>query len=127
MLHHVSIPVSDLEKSATLYDAVFATLGYRRTFDEGDFIGYGTEDGKDQFAIVEVVPAQPGGPGLHVAFTADDRDAVDRFYEAAMVNGATDNGPPGLRPQYGPDYYAAFVIDPDGHHLEVVINEPVNS
>lgn len=126
MLHHVSFPVADLMKSATLYDAALSVLGYRRVHDDGDFIGYGVEDGKDQFAIAEVKPTQIAGPGFHLAFAAATRDAVDEFYKAAMAHGATDNGPPGLRAHYGPDYYAAFVIDLDGHHIEAVINEPVD-
>ena len=62
------------------------------------------------------------GPGFHVAFAAPNREAVAEFHRAALANGARDNGPPGLRPHYGPDYYAAFVFDPDGYWVEAVIN-----
>jgi len=62
------------------------------------------------------------GEGFHLAFTASDRAAVDAFHAAALRHGGADNGPPGLRPHYGPGYYAAFVIDPDGYRIEAVIN-----
>ncbi|EEZ29916.1 glyoxalase/bleomycin resistance protein/dioxygenase [Brucella pinnipedialis M292/94/1] len=61
---------------------------------------------------------------LHVAFSAGTRSEVDRFYEAAIAAGGRDNGKPGLRPHYHPDYYAAFVLDPDGHNIEVVCHLP---
>jgi catechol 2,3-dioxygenase-like lactoylglutathione lyase family enzyme len=68
--------------------------------------------------------SQPVPGSLHLAFRADDRAAVDAFHAAALAAGGRDNGPPGLRPQYGPDYYAAFVFDPDGHNLEAVCHRP---
>lgn len=61
-------------------------------------------------------------PGFHLAFSAPSREAVDSFHKNALENSGHDNGPPGLRPHYGPTYYAAFVVDPDGHHIEAVIN-----
>ena len=79
--------------------------------------------GKDKLALKLVPEAAAAGEGFHLAFAAPSREAVDAFFEAAMANGATDNGAPGPRPHYGPHYYACFVIDSDGHRLEAVHNE----
>jgi catechol 2,3-dioxygenase-like lactoylglutathione lyase family enzyme len=81
------------------------------------------EDGKDKLCLELRDDAQAAGPGFHLAFAAPSRDAVDAFHRAAVANGATDNGAPGLREHYGPTYYAAFVIDPDGHRLEAVFKD----
>jgi catechol 2,3-dioxygenase-like lactoylglutathione lyase family enzyme len=122
MLHHLSLAVADLDRAATFYDATLCALGYRRVWSAGDAIGYGVTEGEDKLAIklVKAGIAVPGS-GFHVAFAAPSREAVDRFHSAALHHGGRDNGAPGLRPQYGPDYYAAFVFDPDGHRLEAVI------
>ena len=122
MLHHISLPVTDLERSARLYDGALAALGYRRVFSSETFVGYGIEDGKDKFAIVASENAISAGAGFHLALAAPSREAVDRFYQIALELGALSNGAPGLRLHYGPHYYAAFIIDPDGHHIEAVIN-----
>jgi catechol 2,3-dioxygenase-like lactoylglutathione lyase family enzyme len=127
MLHHVSFGVSDVEKSAGFYDAVLATLGYVRVWQvvEGttcQAVGYGIAGADDRFAIkLRGAATLAPGPGFHLAFAAPDRAAVDRFHAAALRTGGRDNGPPGLRPGYGPHYYAAFVIDPDGYRLEAVV------
>ena len=123
MLHHASLPVSDLSASVRLYDAAMEALGYRRVYSSQRSAGYGIEDGKDKLALVQVADTGPARPGFHIAFAASSRSSVDAFYQAALAHGATDNGPPGLRPQYGPDYYAAFVIDLDGTHIEAVCKE----
>lgn len=122
MLHHLSFAVTDLGRSAAFYDAVLAALGYRRVWEDATFIGYGLNDGEDLFAL-KLRPANPGvpGDGFHVAFTAPSREAVLRFHEAALAHGGTDNGGAGLHPEYGPNYFAAFVIDPDGYRIETVI------
>ena len=120
MLHHASLPVANLDQSASLYDAALAPLGYRRVSSSGSFAGYGVEDGKDQFALIQTSPSESAGPGFHLAFAAPSREAVDAFHAAALRFGASDNGPAGLRPHYGPTYYAAFVVDPDGHRIEAV-------
>jgi catechol 2,3-dioxygenase-like lactoylglutathione lyase family enzyme len=120
MLHHVSLPVSDLQASRTLYDAALSELGYQCVFHLETAAGYGIEPGKDKLCLKLTAGASAAGRGFHLAFTAPSVAAVDRFHGAALAAGATDNGPPGLRPQYGPDYYAAFIIDPDGHRLEAV-------
>ena len=124
MLHHLSLAVADLDRAAAFYDAALGALGYRRAWSAADAIGYGIAEGEDKLAIKRAsggltVP----GPGFHVAFAAPSREAVDRFHVAALRHGGGDNGAPGLRPHYGPHYYAAFVFDPDGHRLEAVINE----
>lgn len=120
MFHHISLPISDLETSKALYDAMLGALGYRCVLHVETAVGYGIEDGKDKLCLKEVSPAEAAGKGFHLAFAASSRDEVDAFHSAAIETGASDNGPPGLRPHYGPDYYAAFVIDLDGHRLEAV-------
>ncbi len=122
MLHHVSLPVADLDRAAAFYDAALASLGYRRVSAGPGFAGYGVEDGKDKLALMQATPSTPAGPGSHIALAAPSREAVDAFHEAALRHGASDNGVPGFRPHYGPTYYAAFVIDLDGHRIEAVHN-----
>jgi catechol 2,3-dioxygenase-like lactoylglutathione lyase family enzyme len=122
MLHHVSFGVSDLARAAAFYDAVLAPLGYERVWTTATGIGYGRDGGGDKFALkLTEGPAIPGR-GFHLAFSAESRDAVDRFHAAALLHGGSDNGAPGLRARYGPHYYAAFIIDPDGYRIEAVIN-----
>jgi len=126
MLHHLSFAVADINRASAFYDAVLAPLGYRRVYVSDNFIGYGTEDGKDKFAVWETPdPVTAPARGFHLAFAAPNRAAVDAFYTEAMAHGGSSRGAPGLRENYGPLYYAAFVIDPDGYHIEAVINEPV--
>lgn len=122
MLHHLSFAVNDLARSAAFYDVALAPLGYRRVWEDSTFIGYGTDPGEDKFAI-KLRPQNAGvpGDGFHVAFAAPSREAVLRFHEAALTHGGTDNGGAGLHPEYGPDYFAAFVVDPDGYRIEAVI------
>lgn len=129
MLHHASLGVSDIERSAAFYDAALGALGYVRVWDDirpgqtGQAVGYGLAGGGDKLAIKHRPDGQrPAGPGCHLAFAAPSRQAVDRFHAAAIAHGGADNGGPGLRPHYGEHYYAAFVIDPDGHALEAVLN-----
>ncbi len=120
MLHHVSLPVADLNAASAMYDAALAALGYQRAFTDATAVGYGIEPGKDKLCLKLVPDAKSAGPGFHLALAAPSTAAVDRFHAAALAHGARDNGAPGLRPQYGPSYYAAFVIDLDGHALEAV-------
>ena len=123
MLHHISFGVRDLALSGAFYDAVLGALGFRRVFADATAIGYGLEDGKDKFCLKLRSEAHPPGAGSHLAFTAPSRDAVRAFYESALRVGGSDDGAPGLRPHYGPTYYAAFLIDPDGHRIEAVCKE----
>jgi catechol 2,3-dioxygenase-like lactoylglutathione lyase family enzyme len=121
MLHHLSFGTADLARSTAFYDAVLAALGYARVWADDTAVGYGYPGAGDKLAIklrsgAIAVP----GPGFHVAFAAANRDAVARFYEAALEHGGKGNGPPGLRLQYGDNYYAAFVFDPDGYAIEAV-------
>ena len=130
MLHHLSLAVSDLTRSATFYDATLAPLGYVRAWTHDvtagykeAAIGYGLPGADDEFAIrlrAEGVPAS--SDGFHIAFSASSREAVTAFYRAALEHGGSDNGGSGVHPEYGPDYFAAFVIDPDGYRIEAVIN-----
>ena len=123
MLHHISFAVADLARSAEFYDAVLAPLGYVRVWMHETAIGYGPPGGGDKFAIkVRGREIEVPGPGFHLAFAAPNRKAVDEFHRAALASGGRDNGTPGLRPQYAPDYYAAFVFDPDGYRIEAVIH-----
>jgi len=112
----------DLERAAALYDAALAALGYRRVLDAPGFAGYGVEDGRDKLALKQTAQSASAGPGFQLALAAPSREAVHAFHAAALLHGAADNGQPGLRPHYGPSYYAAFIIDLDGHRIEAVHN-----
>jgi catechol 2,3-dioxygenase-like lactoylglutathione lyase family enzyme len=121
MLGHLSFGVADLARAIAFYDAALAPLGAVRVWASGTGAGYGPPGGNDRLALKrQAGPVAPPGPGFHLAFAAPDRAAVDAFHRAALASGGRCNGPPGLRPHYGPTYYAAFVIDPDGHRLEAV-------
>ncbi|WP_394781455.1 VOC family protein [Undibacterium sp.] len=122
MLHHISLGVRDLSLSAAFYDAALGALGFRRVFEDDTVVGYGIEDDKDMLCLKLRPNAAAPGPGFHLAFAAPSRAAVDAFYADTLRIGGSDNGAPGLRPDYGQHYYAAFVTDPDGHHVEAVIN-----
>ena len=124
MLHHLSLPVADLVRARAFYDSALGALGYRCVFANDTALGYGVEDDRDKLALMRS-NAGAIGPGFHLAFRAPSRDAVDRFHARALKRGGTDNGAPGLRRHYGPHYYAAFVLDPDGHRLEAVCKDPV--
>ena len=129
MLHHVSLGVTDVARAARFYDAALGSLGYVRVWSDlrpgetKQAIGYGEPGGGDRLALKQVDAVAPS-PGTHLAFGAPSRAAVEAFHAAALAAGGTDDGAPGLRPHYGPDYYAAFVLDPDGHRLEAVTREP---
>ncbi len=122
MIDHVGFPVADYVRSKAFYTKALEPLGYalvievQQDDDDTPAAGFGA-NGKPDFWI--------GGEGglnrrLHVAIAAKDRAAVDAFYRAALAAGGTDNGAPGLRPHYHPNYYGAFVFDPDGHNVEAV-------
>lgn len=122
MLHHVSFAVAELERSVQFYDAALSALGYVRVWEDSTAVGYGLERGQDLFAIkVSAGSVDAPAAGFHLAFAAPSREAVARFHADALANGGRDNGAPGLRPAYGPDYYAAFVLDPDGYRIEAVV------
>jgi catechol 2,3-dioxygenase-like lactoylglutathione lyase family enzyme len=119
MIDHVSLRCSDFEKSKKFYTAALAPIGYSVLAEYPGGAGLG--DGKPDFWI----GASPEGTPhkQHLAFLAKSREAVDQFYAAAIAAGGKDNGKPGLRTEYHPSYYAAFVLDPDGHNIEVVIHK----
>lgn len=122
IINHISIGTNDLEKSARFYDAVMPTIGAKRQHEiAGTTIAYGKM--WPEFWIGLPLNGNPAtsGNGSHIAVTAASPEGVDEFYRAALSAGGRDAGKPGLRPQYGPTYYAAFIYDPDGHKIEVSI------
>ena len=117
MLDHVTIGTSNLARAIEFYDRALKPLGIERLFADGQTAsGYGV--GRRAFFWIGTRDAVM--TGTHVAFAAPDRASVDAFHAAALAAGGRDNGAPGLRPQYHPDYYGAFVLDPDGHNVEAV-------
>ena len=133
MIDHFSLPVSDYARSRAFYDKALGTLGYNMLMemtDSPDYVaaGYGPADLPEPAFWIGAgrIPGPPPETpeGQHIAFRAQDRSAVDAFYTAAVAAGGSDNGAPGLRPQYHPAYYAAFVLDPDGHRIEAVCHRP---
>ena len=126
MLDHIGFPVTDFARSKNFYLKALAPLGYRAVMDvslsddgEDGYAGFG--DDRPHFWIGT---GKPLVGRLHVALVAKDRAAVRAFYEAALAAGGKDNGAPGLRPHYHENYYAAFVLDPDGHNIEAVNHLP---
>jgi catechol 2,3-dioxygenase-like lactoylglutathione lyase family enzyme len=128
VIDHVGIRVSDLSGSRRMYETALAELGFA-VMSEGEFesdayILFG-RTGSDDFSL-HTVGTKPGRDrvttGAHIAFTAADADAVERWHAAALAHGGTDNGPPGLRPEYSGQYFAAFVLDPDGNNVEAVFH-----
>jgi catechol 2,3-dioxygenase-like lactoylglutathione lyase family enzyme len=122
MFDHVGLNVRDYAASRAFFEQALAPLGYRvvMAFDEWKAAGLGTDD-KPEFWISE---REPYGTGTHVAFTCSDRATVDAFHDAALDAGGIDNGPPGPRQQYHPNYYGAFVHDLDGNNIEAVCHTP---
>jgi catechol 2,3-dioxygenase-like lactoylglutathione lyase family enzyme len=118
MFDHLSIGTRDVAAARKFYDAALKPLGYACLSESEGGVGYGSNT--PQFWVqksARPVPADAES-GLHFCFTAPTRASVDAFHAAALKTGGKDNGKPGLRADYGPDYYAAFVIDPDGYRLE---------
>ena len=124
MFNHISIGVRDIRRTKAFYDAVLKPLGYDCLSEGEGSLGYGRDAvGLWISASSSPVPADPAS-GLHVCFDAPSRKAVETFHATALKSGAKDNGKPGLRTDYGPDYFAAFVIDPDGYRLEAYCGKP---
>jgi len=118
MIDHVTLRVRDAKKSRAFFEKALKPLGYEVVMEYEDFVGLG-EGGKPDFWIA------PGKQEpVHLAFRAPSRKAVDEFHKAALAAGAKDNGKPGPRKDYHPNYYGAFVIDPDGHNIEAVTHKP---
>ena len=120
MIAHVFIGVRDIDRSRAFYDAALAPLGYNCIRAARSLVGYGY--GADSISFWVVSAKRPVPPdeksGLHFWFAAPDAASVDAFHAAALEAGGNDNGAPGLRPVYGTDYYAAFIIDPEGYRIE---------
>ncbi len=127
MLDHIGLPVSDLAKSKAFYLKALKPLGIGLVMEvtaeqtQGEAAaGLGAKE--KPFFWIGV--GKRKGEHMHVAFAADSRAIVDRFHAAGLAAGGKDNGAPGLRPHYHPDYYGAFVLDPDGHNIEAVCHLP---
>ena len=130
MIDHTGVIVADVARSRAFYEAALAPIGYAVLAEipaavtgSTDVIGFG-EPPKPDFWISGATAARPvNHPALHVAFRVRHRAQVDAFYHAAIAAGGSDNGAPGPRPHYHPNYYGAFVLDPDGHNIEAVCHE----
>ncbi len=126
MIDHAGVVVSNYEKSKKFYEAALQPLGYKLMMEFPKEVTGTTQVagfGEPPKADFWISLGQPCSPPLHVAFRASSRQQVDLFYQAAMAAGAKDNGTPGLRPHYHPNYYGAFVLDPDGHNIEAVCHD----
>jgi len=128
MLDHIGLAISDIRRSEAFYAAALEPLGIAKLYEYGpektDSGGTAIGFGKDMMPFFWIGDKERVGEGTHVAFNAPNRAAVDAFYEAAIAAGGRDNGPPGLRPKYHPNYYGAFVLDPDGINVEAVSHRP---
>jgi len=127
MIDHTGLTVSDFGRSKTFYARALAPIGYELLMEfpaaltgDSDVAGFGVPPKPDFW----IAAGNPNVPPIHVAFRVTSRTAVDAFYNAAIAAGGRDNGAPGLRPHYHPNYYGAFVLDPDGHNIEAVCHEP---
>ncbi len=116
MIEHISLPVKNFKEAKAFYVSALAPLGYKMNMEFEGAAGF-MEGGHTSFWIVE----KPHAEKLHIAFLAKSKDQVHKFHDAAMKAGAKDNGAAGPRPDYSPDYYAAFVIDPEGNNIEAVV------
>ena|SRR5437588_10427532 len=117
MIDHVGFEVSDLQRSARFYDAIFYALGGRRMLESPHAVAYGI-NAPEVWIVVRGRPAAPGWG--HIALHASGKAAVDAAYGAGLANGGVDDGPPGRRPRYGRSYYAGYLRDPDDLRVEVV-------
>lgn len=118
MLNHISIGVRDIARAKAFYDAALKPIGYRCLSESKTSLGYGADGVALWIGKAERPVAADMESGLHFCFDAPTRKSVDAFHKAALAAGGKDNGKPGLRADYGDNYYAAFVIDPDGYRIE---------
>lgn len=118
MLDHISLGMRDMAAARRFYDAVFKPLGYTALHAGDGYAGYGAEAAEFWLMAAERPVAADMANGLHVSFKAASRAAVDAFHAAGLAAGGKDNGAPGPRADYGPRYYAAFLIDPEGYRIE---------
>lgn len=123
MFSHITIGTNDLAKTAQFYDAFFAPLGITRCFEQDRYVAWHREGEGGHFYICTPFDGASAGAGngSMSAFWAPSREAVQQAYDAALAHGGSDAGPPGPRPNYSPDYYGAYVRDPDGNKLHVVL------
>jgi catechol 2,3-dioxygenase-like lactoylglutathione lyase family enzyme len=122
MLNHISIGVRDVARAAEFYDAVLGALGYKRVMEIlPHAVAYGSSYPELWIQLPRGQQELTVGNGTHISVSAGRREAINAFHSAAMAHGGADDGAPGPRPDYGPDYYAAFVIDPDGNRLEATL------
>ena len=121
ILHHVSVGTNDFDKASAFYDAVLTTVGARRVLEFPGVVAYGKA--YPEFWVHGPLDGQPAavGNGTHFCFIASSQEAVHAFYDAALAAGGVSDGEPGPRPDYGPDYYGAFVRDLDGHKIEAAL------
>jgi catechol 2,3-dioxygenase-like lactoylglutathione lyase family enzyme len=122
MLDHIGLEVSDYDSSKAFYEKALAPLGLKVLMEPAPGIG-GFGDGQKPFFWIATRGGTPQSR-VHVAFAADGRETVDAFHAAALEAGGTDNGGPGVREIYHPDYYGAYVLDPDGNNVEAVCHHP---
>jgi len=125
MFSHATIGTNDMPRAVAFYDAVFACLGIERFYLADDYAGYGNAH-SDQVWVMKPFDGKPAtvGNGTHIAFLAESRDQVDAFHKAALAHGGTDEGAPGLRQHYHPNYYGAYVRDPHGNKIQAVCHKP---
>jgi catechol 2,3-dioxygenase-like lactoylglutathione lyase family enzyme len=117
---HIGIGVSNLQESKAFFCKSLASLGIGVVMEVSSAVGLGKNNKPSFWLGAQEDKLSP----LHIAFIAENREQVNEFYRAAIAAGGTDNGPPGIREHYHPNYYAAFVISPDGHNVEVVCHQP---
>jgi len=122
IIDHIGIAITDYDKSKAFYLKALAPLDIELIAETQGWAGFG-KNGKPDFWLG---PDEKVQTPMHIAFLAESREKVDQFYEAAIAAGARDNGKPGVREIYHPDYYGAFVIDPDGHNIEAVCHRTEN-
>ena len=120
MIDHAVVRVRDFKKSRRFYEAALQPLGYRVQKEFPGFIGLGTSDKTDLWIAQDEAVTK----GVHLAFASGDRRSVDAFHAAGLKAGGSDNGAPGIRKNYHPNYYGAFVLDPDGNNIEAVCQDP---
>ena len=123
MIDHVSIGVRDVAASKRFYDAVLQPLGYKCLSDSAESLGYGAKASALWLNATDRPVPPDSRSGLHFCFSAPSRKSVEAFHAAGLASGGRDNGPPGLRADYGAGYYAAFLIDPDGYRIEAYFAE----
>ncbi|MEJ8851698.1 VOC family protein [Variovorax rhizosphaerae] len=127
MIDHTGVSVSDFAKSKAFYAKALAPIGYGLLMEipaavtgRSDVAGFGVAPKPDFW----IASGTPNVPPIHIAFRVETRAEVDAFHAAGLAAGGKDNGAPGLRPHYHPNYYGAFVLDPDGHNIEAVCHTP---